>query len=267
MAGKGNYHIDWDDFTTTSSERFRDLVGKKEFSDVTLVSDDGTRIPSHQVILASGCTFFKKLLVEEISKNPLIFLRGIEASLLNPLLNFLYTGRAEVNEDLITQFVALAEDLGVEGLAKTSPAQNEDPIHTTVEENTDDDKAEVAKVIAQSLGKVKKEPKTTNFSKACEICQKVFNDRSNLIKHVRLHDNPTTNSSNATMIKLPERDGDGLLQCFDCSKKVKCNSNFRRHVRIHHLKIDFKCDECDFQHREEAMVSRHRKKHKVDLTI
>ena len=41
MAGKGNYHIDWDDFTTTSSERFRDLVGKKEFSDVTLVCEDG----------------------------------------------------------------------------------------------------------------------------------------------------------------------------------------------------------------------------------
>ena len=40
MAGKGNYHIDWDDFTTTSSERFRALVGKKEFSDVTLVGGD-----------------------------------------------------------------------------------------------------------------------------------------------------------------------------------------------------------------------------------
>ena len=83
MAGKGNYHIDWDDFTTTSSERFQNLVGKKEFSDVTLVSDDGTRIPSHQAILASGCTFFKKLLVEEMSKNPLIFMRGVEASLLD----------------------------------------------------------------------------------------------------------------------------------------------------------------------------------------
>ena len=73
--------------------------------------------------------------MEEVSKNPLIFLRGVQASLLDPLLNFLYTGKAEVSEDLITQFVALAEDLGVEGLAKTSPAKDEDPPDTTVEEN------------------------------------------------------------------------------------------------------------------------------------
>ena len=265
MAGKGNYHIDWDDFMTTSSERFRALVGKKEFSDVTLVSDDGTRIPSHQVILASGCTFFQKLLVEEeVSKNPLIFLRGIEASLLDPLLNFLYTGSAEVTEDLITQFVALAEDLGVEGLAKTSLDQNEDPIDTTIEKDTEDDKAEVAKIIAKALmDPIKKEPRTSNFPKECQKCQAVFNDRDNWTKHVRLHPNP----KNASMIKLPERDSEGLLHCFHCNKKVKCHSNFRRHVQKNHLKVDFKCGQCDFQHRDAHVMSRHRKEHKVDVTI
>ena len=65
-----------------------------------------------------------------MSKNPLIFLRGVQASLLDPLLNFLYTSRAEVQENLISQFVGLAEGLGVEGLAKSSPDQNEDPIDT-----------------------------------------------------------------------------------------------------------------------------------------
>ena len=264
MAGKGNYHIDWDDFTTTSSERFQSLVGKKEFSDVTLVSDDGTRIPSHQVILASGCAFFEKLLVEETSKNPLIFMRGVDASLLDPLLNFLYTGRAEVSEDLITKFVALAEDLGVEGLAKTSPDQDKDPIDTTIEEGAEDDKADVANIIARSLeDPIKEEPKTTNFPKKCQKCQAVFNDRDNWTKHVRIHPNP----KNASMIKLPERDSEGLLHCFDCNKKVKCHSNFRRHVQKNHLKIDYKCYQFDFQHRDAHVMSRHRKKHKADVTI
>ena len=266
MAGKGNYHIDWDDFTTTSSERFQSLVGKKEFSDVTLVSDDGTRIPSHQVILASGCAFFEKLLVEETSKNPLIFMRGGDASLLEPLLNFLYTGRAEVSEDLITQFVALAEELGVDGLAD----QIETP-DTTNEEKTEDDKAEVAKIIADSLADATKElslkSRSDNFSKQCEKCPKVFNNRSNLIKHIKLHDQPTKKVSVATMIKLPDRDNDGLYQCFDCDYKVKCNSNFKRHVQKNHLKIDFKCDKCNFQHKEAGMISKHRKIHKIDVTL
>ena len=170
-----------------------------------------------------------------------------------------------MSEDLITQFVTLAEDLGVEGLAKINPEHNENPIDITVKEDTDN-KAEVAKTIAKSLG-IKKEPKTTNFSQECEKCLKVFNDRGNLIKHIRRHDNPLRNSSIATMIKLPERDSDGLYQCFDCNKKVRCNSNFRRHVQKHHLKIDFKCDQCDFQHRDAPVISRHRKRHNKDVMI
>ena len=159
MAEKGNNHINWDDFTTTSAERFQDLVGKKEFSDVTLVLRDGSRIPSHQVILASSSTFFKKLLVEETLKNPLIFLRGVEVILLEPLLSFLYTGSTEVNEDLITQFEALAEDLGVDGLADQIEA-----LDTTNVEKSVDDKAEVAKIIAESLAETKKELSLKNRS-------------------------------------------------------------------------------------------------------
>ena len=268
MAAKGNYHVDWDDFSTTSSERFRKLVAEKEFSDVTLVSDDGTRLPSHQVILATGCTFFKKILMEETSKNPLIFMRGVETSLLKPLLSFLYTGSAEVSEDLITQFVGLAEDLGVDGLAKTNPEQNGVPADKIIEEDSKDDKVEVAKVIARSSEEdpikkepIKLEPKVSNFPKVCEKCHDIFNEKDGWTRHLRLHANPRRLSTIATMIKLPDRDADGMLQCSDCSKKVRCNSNFRRHVQKHHLKIDFKCDQCDFQHRDAPVVSRHRKKH------
>ena len=39
------------------------------------------------------------------------------ATLLEPLFHFLYTGKADVAEELITEFLMLAEDLGVEGLA------------------------------------------------------------------------------------------------------------------------------------------------------
>ena len=46
------------------------------------------------------------------------FFRGTDSTVLQSLLSFLYKGRAEVAEDQIGHFMALAEELGVEGLAK-----------------------------------------------------------------------------------------------------------------------------------------------------
>ena len=59
MAGKGNYHIDWDDFTTTSSDRFRNIIGKKEFSDVTLVCIKSPfTIECHYIYIKSPFKYF-----------------------------------------------------------------------------------------------------------------------------------------------------------------------------------------------------------------
>ena len=44
------------------------------------------------------------------------FFRGTDSTVLQSLLSFLYKGRAEVAEDQIGHFMALAEELGVEGL-------------------------------------------------------------------------------------------------------------------------------------------------------
>ena len=114
MGGK-TLTINWDDFSATLNERFEILLREANFSDVTLVSGDGEKISAHQAILATGSTFFKNLL--EADSRPLIFMRGVDSSLLKPLLNFLYIGKAQVPEDLLTEFVALGADLGVEGLA------------------------------------------------------------------------------------------------------------------------------------------------------
>ena len=135
IMAQGNFSIDWKDFETLATKRFRDLVGQPEFSDVTLVSGDGQRIPGHQVILATGCTFFKHLLEEEhANPKPLIFLRGVESALLEPLLLFLYTGRAKISETLITDFLILAEDLGIEGLAKSPEKEIEDKVPDLTED-------------------------------------------------------------------------------------------------------------------------------------
>ena len=45
-------------------------------------------------------------------------MRGIRSNLLKTLLQFLYSGLVEIEEQKLNQFVALAEDLGLEGLGQ-----------------------------------------------------------------------------------------------------------------------------------------------------
>ena len=101
---QGIFTIDWKDFTEASTKRFKDILAREDFSDVTLVSGDCQRLSAHQVILATGCSFFKNLLEGEAfsssstNQKPIIFLRGVAGNLLAPLLEFLYTGRVQVSD-------------------------------------------------------------------------------------------------------------------------------------------------------------------------
>ena len=259
MIGE-KFSIDWDDFSATSRERFRPLIREAKFSDVTLVSGDGQRIPGHQVILATGCTFFKNLLEEETNSKPLIFLRGLEANLLQPLIDFLYTGKAQVDEELIANFVTLAEDFGVEGLANNfNFTQNENE----VEESENDDKDQNT---SASLEVVKKEINSKHIDLPCNVCSETFDNKSTLKKHLISH-RPSHESVpiSAEKIIVPKKDENGFHQCNYCERKIRDHCNFRKHVQADHAMIVLKCNHCDYTTRIASNLSRHKKKHVNDL--
>ena len=273
MTEAGRFCIDWDDFKSTAADRFRDLIGKKEFSDVTLVAADGQRIPSHQVILASGCSFFRSLLENEATPKPLIFLRGVDSNLLQPLITFLYTGGAEVEEELLVDFMALTEDLGVEGLA--NPNQETE------------DKKSLAGILGDIPGAVVKgddgakdekqrETKIHNNAKSdilnfyCEKCKRHFNIESNFNRHKLMHDKRngrgmkdgrgTNNRPGPYKVPIPDLGEDGFYACNSCDKRISDRSNFRRHFQRDHLKIEQNCDECDYNTTDPAKLNIHKKK-------
>ena len=240
MFLEGKFFVNWDDFQKTSTERFRDLVGRKEFSDVTLVTSDGARTPSHQLILASGSRFFKKLFVEETNQKPLIFLRGVESSLLEPILNFLYTGNAEVREELLEGFITLAEELGVEGLVRDGKPKEEDQKPTTEDEKLE--KCEL-KVKEEELKGDETKPNVNNYI--------IMDGKTLGMKRF---------PKQSGTVKVPEKDADGLYQCFDCDRKISQRCNFKRHVEKDHLRIVRQCENCDYSTTNSGMFSYHRTK-------
>ena len=108
--------LQWNDFQTNLTSAFRDLREDKEFTDVTLACEDGQQVQAHKVVLISSSPFFKNLLQRNKHPHSLIYMRGLETKDLVAMINFLYHGEANVFQENIDSFLAIAEELQLKGL-------------------------------------------------------------------------------------------------------------------------------------------------------
>ena len=121
MGSSDKFCLRWNDFETNISAAFQELRDDEDFFDVTLCcGPDGTdRLRAHKVILSACSPFFRGILKNNPHQNPLIYLRGVTMEDLNSLLNFMYHGEANVTQEDLNSFLAVAEDLDVKGLTSS----------------------------------------------------------------------------------------------------------------------------------------------------
>jgi len=92
------------------------LRNDRDFSDVTLACEDGQQMEAHKVILAGASPFFLNLLKKNKHPHPLIYMRGVNSEDLVALVDFLYFGEANVDQENLDTFLSLAEELNLNGL-------------------------------------------------------------------------------------------------------------------------------------------------------
>ena len=68
--------LQWNDFKENVNSAFGSLRNDKEFTNVTLASEDGQEIEAHKVILAASSPFFERMLQKSKHPHPLIYLKG-----------------------------------------------------------------------------------------------------------------------------------------------------------------------------------------------
>ena len=122
------HYIESSQYSQNLSEMVKDLYEHKQFSDVTLISEDHRQVPAHKFILSSCSSFFAKILVNlnqpntariNWSKgmieytNTAIYLRGLQAKEMDYLLQYCYLGRVRMPYDYITEFMALLKEFDV----------------------------------------------------------------------------------------------------------------------------------------------------------
>ena len=109
--------LQWNDFKENITSSFRSLREDGEFTDVTLACEDGQQVEAHKVVLSSSSPFFMELLMKTKHPHPFIYMRGLRSDDLVAIMDFLYCGEANVLQENLDAFLALAEELRLKGLS------------------------------------------------------------------------------------------------------------------------------------------------------
>ena len=119
--------LQWNDFPENIKIAFANLKEDKDFKDVTLVCEDGQQVEAHKVVLTSSSPFFQKLLGGNKHPHPMIYMGGMKYADLFAIADFLYLGEANVFQEDLDSFLAIAEELQLKGLmGNTAGERGED---------------------------------------------------------------------------------------------------------------------------------------------
>ena len=206
--GSEKVFLQWQQFQTSLVSSFQNLCNTADFSDVTLICEDGQQIEAHKIVLASSSTFFRRLLQNNSSHHPhpLVFMRGISYTTLSALMDFVYRGEVEVLATEVDELLKVATLLGLKGLGRQEQekAGELERVGLSEAENEDENKSAraalegrlegLADLNSQLLEKLPRDPmdeitmsESPKVQYTCEQCDKHCRTVASLKRHTKIH--------------------------------------------------------------------------------
>lgn len=113
----------WNNYQTNLTCVFDQLLQSESFVDVTLACD-GQQIKAHKIVLSACSPYFQSLFFDNPCQHPIIIMRDVRWAELKAIVEFMYKGEINVNQDQISPLLAIAEMLQIRGLAEVNNEQN-----------------------------------------------------------------------------------------------------------------------------------------------
>merc|ERR1712129_100663 len=252
-----NYCLKWNDFQENAIASFGTLREDNEFADVTLACEDGQQVEAHKVILASFSPFFLNLLKRNKHPHPLIYMRDLKSEDLVAMIDFLYYGEANVYQENLDSFLAVAEELQLKGLMgsgaeeevedskkptiqKRAPKPVQKQKYTKQESSTPD--------ISSSVGKMKTHPPregtvvVTDYTVAADL-----QDLDDKIKSMMKYSEKTSTDNRKERI------------CKVCGKEG-VRGHIIKHIEANHITgVSHICKICGTTTRSRPAMAMHKK--------
>ena len=120
-------NVTWHSYSDHLKSMMKELMLNEDFSDLTLVTEDKKQIKANISILSLCSPVFKNILRREKTSNQIIYLRGIQFSEMESILQFIYLGEATFYEERMNEFLAVAKSLEIKELCNAQPETNDEP--------------------------------------------------------------------------------------------------------------------------------------------
>ena len=235
--------LQWNDFKENATSAFGILREDVDFPDLTLSCEDGKQFGAHKVILASSSPFFQNILRRHKHPHPLIYMRGLRSDDLLAIMDFLYCGEANVYQENLDSFLAIAEELQLKGLmGKTSDHEIDE------KETTKRRKVLVYKSESESpQAHVENQIAVTEYNSSA-VKSHFSGDLQDL-----------DNLTNSMMSKTSTRfHGHPLCKCILCGKEAE-KTSLKNHIEANHLEgICVPCNLCEKIFRSRNSLSTHK---------
>ena len=223
---------------------YQDLHKEVDFSDVTLVCEEDYQVEAHRVILTACSPFFKNILKKNKHCHPMVYMRGLKAKDLVAIVDFIYLGEANIYQEDLDGFLALAEELQLKGLAGSQndiedtagePIKQELPKYGITSETFNRPKPKQSKTLT-NVTNFGEQTKERMYELVSADAGKVLANMENLKAQI-----------NSMMEKVIE--GDYKWKCTVCGKRSRTGQDISRHIETHIEGVSHLCNLCGAEKR------------------
>ena len=262
--------MNWHSYSDHLREALREMMTTGEFADVTLVTDDKQQIRAHRNILSAASPVLKNILkLDSDNKNSVIYLRGIQHSEMESIMQFIYLGEARFYEERMSEFLMVSKNLEIKELSNGMIMNNQTESNEIKDEHeevfsNEDIENDIQTIPSKSISSKIRQGTTGVVSEDAKFkgqdCEKVFN--SNKSKHKGLKyacnqcDYHATTQSNLAQHIQSKHEG-VKYECSQCAHQFLTHSGLTRHIQSVHESVKYGCNECDQQFTQQGSLKTH----------
>ena len=225
------YSLSWETYTDHLKSMMKELMMNEDFSDVTLVTEDKKHIKANVNILSACSPVFNDILKIEKNSKPIVYLRGIQFSEMESIMQFIYLGEATFYKERMDEFLTVAKSLEIKQLCISDETNDETSLSDPeISTGNFEEHSFVSEHFTEQVPQVKSSDIVgINGKFECEPCQKTFATKPGLYLH-----------------KQSVHQG-AKFACDQCDLQTPHRNVLDRHIKSKHESFKYSCNQCDYQ--------------------